>query len=73
MCRGSRWKQSPVGLEDDVDDKGNDDDDDESEEEEEEDAKAKSQDADCGCRARWVMGTRREVGGHLGNHGLAHA
>ena len=42
MCRGSRWKQSPVGLEDDVDDKGNDDDDDESEEEEEEDAKAKS-------------------------------
>ena len=59
--------QSPVGLEDDDD--GNDDDD-ESEEEKED---AQSQDADCGCRARWVMGTRREVGGHLGNHGLAHA
>ena len=61
--------QSPVGLEDDDD--GNDDDD--ESEEEEEDAKAQSQDAVCGCRARWVMGTRREVGGHLGNHGLAHA
>ena len=72
MCRRSR--RSPGGLEDDNNDKGNDDDDDnESEEEEEEDAKAKSQDADCGCRARWVMGTPREVVGHLGNHGLAHA
>ena len=43
ICRGSRRRQSPVGLEDDDDDEGNDnddhDDDDESEEEKE-DAKA---------------------------------